>query len=155
MAEAKCWQWSVVRGTDIPRTIFVECDEDGEVDIATMSNNLSTAECKRYAKQIAAAPALLEACKAARKRLEQAHQTNYHGLDGSAYELCCAAIAGGKTNGAMKAVGRLPSWRGSTFDDGKTGEMKRSRGGTRKLAASGSGIKNNKSFNEAVCLRVS
>ena len=65
------------------------------------------------------------------------------------------AHAGGKTNGAMKAVGRLPSWRGSTFDDGKTGEMKRSRGGTRKLAASGSGIKNNKSFNEAVCLRVS
>jgi DNA modification methylase len=37
----------------------------------------------------------------------------------------------GKTNGTMKAVGPA-SWNGSSFDKGKTGEMKHTRGGINK-----------------------
>ena len=77
----------------------------------------------------------------------------------------------GKTNGNMKAVGRS-SRNGSSFDEGKTGEMKHTRGGRRpkawdsdlgsnrtlvsgygrKLAEPGSGTKNNSSFDEAMAI---
>lgn len=43
----------------------------------------------------------------------------------------------GKTNGAMKAV--PPSWNGSSFDKGKTGEMMKSRGHTKQFNSSQGG----------------
>ncbi len=76
----------------------------------------------------------------------------------------------GKTNGNMKAVGRN-SWKGSEFHTGKTGEhqlgraqkdrkqlpetqsnLAEYRDSQRKLAAAGSGIKNNSSFDAAMAI---
>ena len=43
----------------------------------------------------------------------------------------------GKTNGPMKAVAAIDSWHGSSFDRGKTGEMKHTRGGMQKAVKFG------------------
>lgn len=65
------------------------------------------------------------------------------------------ANGGQKTNGNMKAVGRTPaSWRGSSFTDPRDMEIRPNTGTNRKLAESGSGIKSNESFSNAVCCLV-
>jgi site-specific DNA-methyltransferase (cytosine-N4-specific) len=63
------------------------------------------------------------------------------------------AHAGGKTNGNMKAVGRS-SWNGLQFHDGKNALIHPNVGKNRKMAETGSGTKNNDSFNAACCLLV-
>jgi DNA modification methylase len=57
----------------------------------------------------------------------------------------------GSIHKAGREKGHPASWNGSSFDKGKTGEMKHTRGG-RKLAKAGSGTKNNESFDAAMAV---
>lgn len=67
------------------------------------------------------------------------------------------ANGGGKTNGPMKPVATQSpeSWKGSEFHTGKTSHHQLGRASkNRKLAPSGSGIKSNPSFSDAVSMPV-
>ena len=62
------------------------------------------------------------------------------------------ANGGRKTNGNMKAVGRLPAEWATGMDRSEHGNIKGNYTEGRKLAAANSGIKNNRSFDEAMAI---
>ena len=68
------WQYSVLNGTDIPRTLFSVYDDE-EIDIAVFEEwSGNNAEMQANARLISAAPLLLETCETVLESLPDTSQ---------------------------------------------------------------------------------